>query len=82
MVSSETSVCLSDSNGIRTHNHIVRKHTLNHLAKLAAKWLSVHLRSKWLWVRFPLLSLKLQISRVFLARRSLTFKQLQSVGSL
>ena len=24
----------SDSNGIRTHNHLVRKRTLNHLAKL------------------------------------------------
>ena len=30
---------LSDSNGTRTHNHLVRKGTLNHLAKLA-KWLS------------------------------------------
>ena len=50
---------LSDSNGIRTHNHLVRKRTLNHLAKLAslAKWLSVCLRTKWLWVRIPLLSL-------------------------
>ena len=28
---------LSDCNGIRTHNHLVRKRTLNHLAKLA-KW--------------------------------------------
>ena len=26
---------LSDSNGIRTHNHLVRKRTLNHLVKLA-----------------------------------------------
>ena len=26
---------LSDSNGIRTHNYLVRKRTLNHLAKLA-----------------------------------------------
>ena len=26
---------LSDGNGIRTHNHLVRKRTLNHLAKLA-----------------------------------------------
>ena len=25
---------LSNSNGIRTHNHLVRKRTLNHLAKL------------------------------------------------
>ena len=34
---------LSDSNGIRSHNHLVRERTLNHLAKLAglAKWLSV-----------------------------------------
>ena len=30
---------LSDSNLIRTHNHLVCKPTLNHLAKLA-KWLS------------------------------------------
>ena len=30
---------LSDSNGIRTHNHLVHKRTPNHLAKLA-KWLS------------------------------------------
>ena len=26
---------LGDCNGIRTHNHLVRKQTLNHLAKLA-----------------------------------------------
>ena len=47
-----------DSNGIRTHNHLVRKRTLNHLVKLAslAKWLNVCLRTKWLWVRIPLLS--------------------------
>ena len=30
---------LSDSNGIRTHNHLARKRTLNHLTKLT-KWLS------------------------------------------
>ena len=30
---------LSDCNWTRTHNHLVRKQTLNHLAKLA-KWLS------------------------------------------
>ena len=30
---------LSDWNGTRTHNHLVRKRTINHLAKLA-KWLS------------------------------------------
>ena len=31
---------LSDSNVIRTHNHLVRKWTLNYLAKLAKLWLS------------------------------------------
>ena len=30
---------LSDCNGIRTHNHLVRKRTSNHLAKLS-KWLN------------------------------------------
>ena len=50
---------LSDRNGIRTHNHLVRKRTLKHLVKLAslAKWSSVRLRTKWLWVGIPLLSL-------------------------
>ena len=47
---------LSDSNEIRTFNHLVRKRTLNHIAKLV-KWLSVHLRTKWLWVLILLLSL-------------------------
>ena len=53
---------LSDSNVIRTRNHLVRKRTLNHLAKLASldKWLSVRLRTKRLWVRITLLSLKFQ----------------------
>ena len=51
---------LSDSNGIRTHNYLVCKTALNHLAKLAslAKWLSFHLQTKLQWVRLPLLSLK------------------------
>ena len=30
---------ICDSNGIQTHNHLVRKRTLNHFAKLA-KWLT------------------------------------------
>ena len=47
---------LSDSNGIRTHNHLVCNWTLNHLAELA-KWLSVCSWTKWLWFRIPLLSL-------------------------
>ena len=54
---------LSDCNWTRTHNHLVRNQTLYHLAKLAklaslAKWLSVHLRTKLLWVRIQLQSLK------------------------
>ena len=48
---------LSDCNGTRTHNHLVRKRTLNHLASLA-KWLSVRLGTKWLWVLVSLHSLK------------------------
>ena len=37
-------------NGIRTHNHLVRKRTLNtHLASLT-KWLNLNLRTKWLRV--------------------------------
>ena len=51
---------LSDSNRIRTHNHLVLKRTFNHLAKLASlnKWLIVCLGTKLLWVRIPLLLLK------------------------
>ena len=47
-----------------------------------AKWLSVRLQTKWLWVRVPFQSLKLQISHLFRARSSLKFRQLQSVDSL
>ena len=45
----------SDSNRIGTHNHLVRKRTLNHLAQLA-KWLSsvvstyVYCAFIWLYV--------------------------------
>ena len=76
--------CLSDNNRIRTHNHLVHKQTLNHLAKLTslAKWLSAHLWTKGLWVRVQLQLLKLPISRLLWARSFLTFKQLQSVDSL
>ena len=35
--------------------HLVLTDQLNHLASLA-KWLSVRLRIKWLWVRMPLQS--------------------------
>ena len=66
-----------NSNGIRTHSHLVRKRTLNQLAKLAslAKSLSVRLRNKWLWVRILLPSLKLQIWRLLRGRCLLTFRQ-------
>ena len=40
-----------------------------------AKWLSVRLRTKWLWVRIPLLSLRLQTWRLLRATSSLTFRQ-------
>ena len=56
----------SDCNWSRTysHNHLVHKQTLNHLAKLAslAKWLSICLWTKWLWVRVQLQSIKCIIS--------------------
>ena len=47
---------LSDWKRIRAYNHLVCKHTFNHLAKLAslAKCLSVPLQTKWLWVQIPL----------------------------
>ena len=53
--------------GLEPTNHLVRKQTLYHLAKLAsmATCLSVGLRIEWLWVRLLLQSLKLQISRLF-----------------
>ena len=37
--------------------------------------MSVHLQTKWLWVRILLLSLKLQIWHLIWARSSLTFRQ-------
>ena len=69
---------LCDYNGTRSHNHLGYKRTLNHLAKLA---LSVPLPTKLRWVQVPLQSLKLQISRMFRARSSLTFRQLLSDDS-
>ena len=56
---------LSDSNETRTHNHLVRQWTLNHLAKLTilAKWLSVHLQTKWSWVRISFLLLLLLVTK-------------------
>ena len=57
-------------------NPQVDKRTLNHLSK----WLSVYLRTKWLWVWIPLLSLKLQIWGLLRARNSLTFTQNIEIG--
>ena len=50
---------LSGCNWTQTQNHLVRKRTPNHLAKLAslAKWLSIRLRTKWFWVWVQLESL-------------------------
>ena len=47
---------LSDCNWTQSHNHLVLKKTLNHLAKLAslAKWLSVCLQTNWLWIQVQL----------------------------
>ena len=45
-----------------------------------AKWLSVGLLTKWLWIRITLLSLKLQIWRLLRARSSLTFRQTIECG--
>ena len=58
------------------HNRQELKTQLNRLASLA-KYLSVRFWPKWLWVWIPLLSLKLQIWRLFRARSSLTFRQLR-----
>ena len=69
----------SESNGIRTHNHLVPGRTLNYLASLA-KWFSVQLRTKWLWVRIPLLSLKLHIWHLVWARSFLTLRQTIECG--
>ena len=51
---------LTDSKWTRIHNHLICKQTLNHLARLAtlAKWLSVCLWTKRLWVQVQLQSLK------------------------
>ena len=45
------------------------------------KWLSVPLWPKWLWVRVPLQSLKLQISHLLRTSSSLRFMQLWRVAS-
>ena len=42
---------------------------------ILAKWLNLRLRTNWLLVRIPLLSLKLQIWHFLRARASLAFRQ-------
>ena len=78
------SVTLIHSNKIRTHNPLVRKQILNHLAKFnaasLAKWLSVRLQTKWSRVRVSLLSLKPQIWYLLRARSFLTFRQTIECG--
>ena len=59
-------------NWTQTQNHLVHKQTLSHLAK----WSSVHLQTKWFWVRVQLQSLNPQIPRLRRARSFLTFRQL------
>ena len=71
--STEIVIC----NYTRTQSHLVCKRTLK-----LAKWLSIRLRTKWLWVRVQLQIVKLQISRLVRARSSLTFRQLESEESL
>ena len=69
---------LTDSYRTWTHNRLAHKRTPNQFGSQAtlAKWLSIRLRTMRLWVRAPLLSLKLQISHLFRTRGSLTFRQL------
>ena len=63
---------LSDCNGIRTQNHLVRKRALNHLeSSCSCSCSGVQLQS-----------LNLQISRLLRAKSFLTFRQLSSVDSL
>ena len=66
---------LSDCNWTRTHNHLLRKRTLNHLAKLAILeiWLSIRLWTKWLWVWVQLQCSSTRL--IYLVRFSSPWKQ-------
>ena len=67
---------------IRTYSqtHPTYKYSqLNHLASLA-KYLSVCLQTKWLWIQVLLESLKLQISRLFQGRSSRA-SRIRNVGT-
>ena len=72
----------SDCIGTQSYNHLVNEHsTIYPNYASLAKWLSVRLRTKCVWVWIPLQTRNLQISRLFRARSSLTFRQLQSIDS-
>ena len=62
---------LSHCNWTWTHNHLVHKQTLNHLAKRASKWVNgwvFVLWAKWLWARVQLNSENLKVDKMsFLA---------------
>ena len=60
---------ISDNNGIHIHNHLVRKQAPIQFSQ------TVRLQTTWLWVGIPLLKLKLQMSPLFRARISSTFRQ-------
>ena len=66
------------SNSGKTKITTRKKKEERKLASLA-KWLSVRLRTKWLWVRVPLQPFNLQTWRLFGARGSLTISQLYRV---
>ena len=57
------------------HKHCNSNGTRTQDSARLARWLSVGLRTKWLWVRIPLLLLKLPVWRLLPARSSLTFRQ-------
>ena len=88
-VSSYVNISLCHFNGIQTHNHLVRKWTLKHVAKFNHNYLASFakrwrfpLRAKWLWFQTLLKPVKPQILRLFQARSLLILRQLQKVYSL
>ena len=70
--------CFTDSNGIRIHNHLVRKRTLKHLTimpvSLNSRVFAYELNGCGFDSRCC--QLKLRMSRLFRVRGSLTFRQL------
>ena len=64
-------ICILQALTFSTHNHLVPKRTLKHLIGYASlvNWLSVRLRTYLFWIRVPLQSIKLQISRLFRSKK-------------